>query len=73
MILIISGTNRPNSKTLKIAKCYQQLLDRKSIESDIFSLEDLPANILETDLYGKRSTAFEPIQEKISKAELFIF
>jgi len=73
MILIISGTNRPHSKTLKIAKCYQQLLDRKSIESDIFSLEDLPANILETDLYGKRSPAFEPIQEKVSKAELFIF
>jgi len=73
MILIISGTNRPNSKTLKIAKCYQQLLNRKSIESEIFSLSDLPSNILETDLYGKRSTAFEPIQQKVSQADMFIF
>ena len=63
MILIISGTNRHNSKTLKIAKCYKQLLDRKSIERDIFSLKDLQSNILETDLNGKRSSAFEPIQE----------
>lgn len=73
MILIISGTNRPNSKTLKIAKCYQQLLNRKSIENEIFSLSDLPANILETDLYGKRSPAFEPIQQKVSAADIFIF
>ncbi|MEZ0452291.1 NADPH-dependent FMN reductase [Sphingobacterium thalpophilum] len=73
MILIISGTNRPNSKTFKIAKCYQQLLNRKSIENEILSLSDLPPNILETDLYGRRSTAFEPIQQKVSDAEMFIF
>ena len=73
MILIISGTNRPNSKTFNIAKCYQQLLNRKSIENEILSLSDLPPNILETDLYGRRSTAFEPIQQKVSDAEMFIF
>jgi chromate reductase len=73
MNLIISGTNRLGSNSLKVANYYKQELLRKGEEWEIFSLEDLPHDILYTDLYGKRSDDFAPIQFKISEARKFIF
>jgi NAD(P)H-dependent FMN reductase len=73
MITIISGTNRPNSNTLKIAKYYQKSLLKKGLETQIFNLEDLPDHLIKTDLYGKRSEAFQPIQELITRTEKFLF
>ena len=45
MYTIISGTNRPNSKTLKVAKVYQGILLQKGVEASLLSLEGL--NVLE--------------------------
>ncbi len=39
-ITIISGTNRPGSNTLKVAKIYQNVLKEKGIETDFLSLEE---------------------------------
>ncbi len=47
MYLIISGTNRVGSTTLKVAKEYQRLLAEKSIESKLLSLEGV--NLLTRD------------------------
>lgn len=41
MITIISGTNRKNSNTLKIAREYQQMLLVKGLQTSILSLEDV--------------------------------
>jgi len=73
MITIISSTNRPGSHTLKLAQYYQQKLSEKGIEAGIFSLANLPANVIQTDLYGKRSPEFGPIQDLISRTDKFIF
>lgn len=73
MNLIISGTNRKRSNSFKVARFYQKQLAKKGVNFDILSLEDLPANIAQTDLYGNRSEAFARIQEKISAAKLFVF
>lgn len=73
MNLIISGTNRLNSNSLKVAKYYQQELNKKGDNWQLLSLEDLPPNLLSTDLYGKRSEDFSTIQEQISTAKKFIF
>ncbi|NHA05697.1 NAD(P)H-dependent oxidoreductase [Mucilaginibacter sp. HC2] len=73
MITIISSTNRPGSHTLKLATYYQQKLSEKGVEAGIFSLADLPANIIQTDLYGKRSLEFGPIQNLINRTDKFIF
>lgn len=73
MITIISGTNRPHSNTLKLAKYYQRSLLKRGQESQLFSLEALPDTIIKTDLYGKRSEAFKPIQEMMSSTEKFLF
>lgn len=73
MNLIISGTNRLGSNSLKVAQYYKEELHRKGEEWEIFSLEDLPHDILYTDLYGKRSDVFAQIQKKVSEAQKFIF
>lgn len=73
MNLIISGTNRLGSNSLKVAKYYQQELEKKGETWTLFSLEELPTTLLSTDLYGKSSTAFSPIQEMISASKKFIF
>ena len=73
MITIISGTNRNGSNTLKVAKYYQKELSNKGLQTELLSLLDLPENLISSDLYGKRSEAFEKIQSLISKTEKFLF
>jgi chromate reductase len=73
MITIISSTNRPGSSTLKLARVYQQKLREKGVEAGILSLAQLPANIIESDLYNKRSAAFEPLQQIVAGTDKFIF
>ena len=70
---IISATNRPNSSTYKLAQYYQKKLKEKGLEAGILSLTQLPANIIESDLYGKRSLEFEPIQDIVTQTEKFLF
>ena len=64
MITIISATNRPNSNTLKVAKKYTQLLEKQGLESQILSLESLPADFILTDMYSKRSENFQQLIDK---------
>jgi len=73
MITIISGTNRPYSNTLKIAKYYQKSLLKRGMDTRVFSLEELPDCLIKTDLYGQRSEAFKPIQEMVANTEKFLF
>jgi len=73
MLTIIAGTNRTGSSTLKLAIYYQKKLLEKGVEARVLSLEELPENLLKTDLYGKRSGAFIPIQELIIASDKFIF
>lgn len=73
MNLIISGTNRERSNSLKVAKYYQEELQKRGESWQILSLTDLPPAISSTDLYGKRSEDFAPIQSLVSDAKKFIF
>jgi NAD(P)H-dependent FMN reductase len=73
MITIISATNRPGSHTLKLAQYYQQKLREKGTAAGLLSLTQLPANLLQSDLYGKRSPEFKPIQDIITQTDKFLF
>lgn len=73
MITIVSGTNRKNSKTLILSEFYQKLFSKKNIASTLFSLTELPSDLINTDLYGKRSKEFEPIQNLVFQSEKFLF
>ena len=66
MYTIISGTNRPASNTLKVAKEYQRFLQQKGIEAGVFSLEGI--HLL------NRDEAFEKFeQEVIIPTSKFLF
>jgi len=39
----------------------------------LLSLSQLPANLIESDLYGQRSVEFEPIQAIITQTQKFLF
>jgi chromate reductase len=73
MVTIISGTNRPNSNTLKVAQYYQKVLLKKGLSTTILDLQQLPEQLIATDLYGKRSEKFQQIQEIVTKSEKFLF
>lgn len=73
MTTLISSTNREGSNTLKLTEYYHRQLSAKGFESEILSLTDLPDNFIVTDLYGKRSEAFQSIQDKISATSKFLF
>ena len=73
MITIISSTNRPGSNTLKVAKYYQERLREKGTEAGLLSLTDLPATLIATDLYGKRSVEFQPIIDIVNQTDKFLF
>ncbi|WP_158797619.1 NADPH-dependent FMN reductase [Pedobacter sp. L105] len=73
MVTIISGTNRPGSNTLKVAKYYQDSMAKKGQEANVLSLTDLPGNLIVSDLYGKRSAEFEKIQQLMTATEKFVF
>ena len=73
MVTIISSTNRPGSSTLKLALYYQNKFREKGIEAGLLSLSQLPPNMIDTDLYGQRSAAFEPVQAIVTQTQKFLF
>lgn len=73
MVTIVSGTNRLFSNTLKIAQYYQKKLAEKGLETQLLNLQDLPENLISSDLYGKRSEAFCKIQELVTNTNKFLF
>ena len=73
MDLIISGTNRPDSNSLKVAVYYQKQLESKGVSLDLLSLMDLPSDLIVSDMYGRRSEAFQLIQDRVLATEKLIF
>jgi|SRR5882724_928310 len=66
MYLVISGTNRPDSNTIKVAQQYQYLLTENNISSKLLSLEGL--NVLE------KNPGFSKVEnELLMPSQKFIF
>lgn len=65
MITIISGTNRNDNNTKKVALEYQRLLAEKNVEASILALDEIPVE--------KGNPAFEsPVEQLLKSAEQFI-
>ena len=73
MTTIISGTNRSDSNTLKVAKYYQRQLETKGLATTLLDLKELPPNFIIDDLYGQKSDSFRKIQELITQSQKFLF
>jgi chromate reductase, NAD(P)H dehydrogenase (quinone) len=66
MYLIISGTNRKDSYTLRIAELYQSILMKKSVDARLLSLVSL-------DLLERNDRVIELERELLVPAEKYIF
>ena len=67
-ILIISGTNRPASNTLRVARAVERHYAQAGVRHDLFSLMDLPCELFSPDAYAKKPAAFVAVQEKVLAA-----
>ena len=75
MITIVSGTNRPESKSREVADFYQQLLLRHDTESRILDLMDLPADFIVSALYHNsgKNEQFNALRAIMETSEKFVF
>ncbi|GAA4305106.1 NAD(P)H-dependent oxidoreductase [Compostibacter hankyongensis] len=75
MICIVVGTNRPGSKSRKVAEFYQHLLKGFSAESQILDLSGLPEDFIVSALYHNcgKNEKFNEIRKEIEVADKYIF
>jgi len=64
MITLISGTNRPNNVTEKVAKVYFDLLKQKDDNALFFNLTELPSTLNIHELYSRGNNQLTPFAEK---------
>jgi chromate reductase len=67
-ILIVSGTNRPNSNSLRIAQVVRQHYVDHKLAADLFDVTDLPKEVFEPTVYASKPPAFVEIQNRVYHA-----
>jgi chromate reductase, NAD(P)H dehydrogenase (quinone) len=67
-ILVISGTNRPQSNALKIARLVLAHYERAEIRAQLLNLEDLPPEVFIGAAYAVKPPAFLPFQQMVLEA-----
>lgn len=74
VITVISATNRKDSLTSVVAQKYKSMLESSGAEVRYFSLTDLPAAFIQSDMYGERSDAMKAVIEHyVSGVNKFVF
>jgi len=64
-ILIVSGTNRPDSATLLVARRVEQHYREAGIAAELYDLQQLPPEAFRPEAYRLKPAAFESIQKKV--------
>jgi len=75
MILIISGTNRRESRSRAIAEIYSEFLTQAATENEVLDLHNLPRDFIFSALYENALThpEFNQIQAKIDRIAKVLF
>ena len=75
MITIIVGTNRPNSRALRIANLYAGLLQEHGATYQLLDLTDLPTDFMTGALYHKvgQHAEFNQLVQLASDADKLVF
>ncbi|HVT89978.1 MAG TPA: NAD(P)H-dependent oxidoreductase [Tepidisphaeraceae bacterium] len=68
-ILLISGTNRPNSNCLKVTQILARHYQAANINADVFSLGDLPKEVFDPSSYATKPPAMVAIQQRVLSAK----
>ena len=68
-IFIISGTNRPISNTLRIARIVERHYQQLGVNAELFSLaEHVPQELYAPQAYDNKPAAFVAVQQKVFAA-----
>jgi NAD(P)H-dependent FMN reductase len=67
-IFIIAGTNRPNSRTLKLADILLGHYSTLGVSAEVYSLTELPMEIFSPAAYAVKPAEFIPIQQRVLSA-----
>jgi chromate reductase len=68
-ILIISGTNRPGSHSLKVAHVLRQHYEKLHADVDLLSMADLPRDVFEPASYAHKPPAMVEIQNRVLRSQ----
>lgn len=69
MKYIISGTDRPDSNTLKVAQYIQSIYRNLGEDVEIMDLKEMKVHLHENLQYGKPSEGIKPYMEKVVQSE----
>ena len=69
MIVIISGTNRPESSTLKIAKAVQGVYNDLEVSTELLDLQDLPEQSFRPESYAQKPVNFTEFTNPILNSD----
>jgi chromate reductase, NAD(P)H dehydrogenase (quinone) len=70
VIEIISGTNRPNSQTRRVAGLIESLYHEAGVKDvRILDLQDMPPEIFNPASYGEKPASFKPLADRILQAD----
>ena len=67
-LCVISGTNRPNSNALRVARLVLGHYQSAGVPVELFSLADMPPEIFNPTSYAAKPESFLPVQQKIVAA-----
>jgi NAD(P)H-dependent FMN reductase len=67
-ILIISGTNRPGSMTLRVARAVREHYQTAMIAAELLDLQDLPAEVFAPTVYADKPAALKAMQRRVLDA-----
>ena len=73
MIVVLAGTNRPNSNSRRVATLVDEMLRAAGAQTHLMSLADLPPEIFAPTSYAEKPASFAPFQQAILEADgLFV-
>lgn len=72
MIVLISGSNRPNNNSGKIATIAQQRLEARGQDVFRINLENLPPTLFTPASYAEKPAGFEEIQKAVLATDGFL-
>ena len=69
-ITVISGTNRSNSVSIKVARNLQTRYQKAGVSDvEVLDLSTLPLELFSPDAYSTKPAAFEPFSQRILESD----
>jgi NAD(P)H-dependent FMN reductase len=69
VILVVSGTNRPDSNALKVSKIILSHYQAAKIDAELFSLAEMPREIFDPTSYATKPPGMLAIQKRVLDAK----